>query len=113
MKIEWRGGDELAKKLRSNMELDLAKRIVKQNGTELNSRMQREAVFTRGYSIGQTKRSIATEFSDGGLTSTTKPSTEYASYVEYGTRKMQAQPFVIPAFNAQKEQFKRDMDRLT
>ncbi|MDT2640464.1 hypothetical protein P7D31_10090 [Enterococcus dongliensis] len=33
-------------------------------------------------------------------------------YLEYGTRFMEAQPFMGPAYRAQKEIFKRDMDRL-
>ena len=113
MKIEWKGTENLAKKFRSNAELKIAKQIVKTNGAELDKRMKARAVFLKGYSTGATKRSIKTSISDGGLTSTTQPSTEYASYVEHGTRKMQAQPFVRPAFEVQKELFKRDMDRLT
>ena len=112
MKVEWRGTDKLAKKFRSNMELQLAKQIVKTNGAELDRRMKSNAVFTRGYSTGATRRSINTSISDGGLTSTTKPGTHYSPYLEYGTRNMAAQPFVKPSWEVQKELFKRDMDRL-
>jgi hypothetical protein len=32
--------------------------------------------------------------------------------LEYGTRFMEAQPFVKPAYEVQKEQFKKDLDKL-
>lgn len=117
MKLEFRGQKALAKKLRSMKELKAATEIVKQNSSELNKRMKARAVFGRHvkgerYSTGQTRRSIQTELTDGGLTGVTKPTTEYASYVEYGTRKMQAQPFVRPAFEVQKMLFVSDMERL-
>lgn len=112
MKLEWRGDDKLIKGLSEKIQLDLAKKIVKTNGAELDKRMKARAVFTRGFSTGQTRRSISTNLSDGGLTSTTKPNTDYAPYLEYGTRFMSAQPFVRPAWAVQKELFKQDMDRL-
>ncbi|NHJ18497.1 hypothetical protein ET008_06280 [Lactococcus garvieae] len=40
------------------------------------------------------------------------PYANYASYLEYGTRKMAKQPFIKPSFNIQKEVFKRDLERL-
>ena len=46
------------------------------------------------------------------MTGIVKPGTNYSPYVEYGTRKMSAQPFVRPAYNAQKEIFKQDLDKL-
>lgn len=119
MRIDISGDTELIKGLKERMQLDLVKRVVKQNGSELDRGMKREAVFKRFtpmaprlYSTGQTKRRITTEISDGGLTSTTKPGTHYSPYVEYGTSRMTAQPFVRPAFNAQKEKFKADMDKI-
>lgn len=112
MKISISGDTKLIKGLKERMQLDLVKQVVKQNGSELDRGMKAQAVFVKGYSTGQTKRSITTEISDGGLTSTTKPGTHYSPYVEYGTRHMTAQPFVRPAFNAQKEQFKADMDKI-
>ena len=36
----------------------------------------------------------------------------YAPYVEYGTRFMEAQPYLKPAFDEQKEKFKKDMKKL-
>ena len=53
------------------------------------------------------------EISDGGLLAKSEATAEYAPYVEWGTRYMEAQPYMKPAFNEQKEQFRRDMNRLT
>lgn len=50
---------------------------------------------------------------DNGLTAESGPTTEYAEYLEYGTRFMEAQPFIKPAFDKQAEKFKRDMKKLT
>lgn len=112
VKVTFNGLDALRKKLSDIKNMEAAKQVVKTNGAELHRRMVSKAVFTRGYSTGQTRRSITTDISDGGMTSTTKPNTDYAAYLEYGTRKMSAQPFVGPAFNEQKEQFKQDLERL-
>ena len=42
-----------------------------------------------------------------------EPTAEYAAYVEYGTRYMNAQPYMRPSYTAQKEQFKSDLKKLT
>lgn len=84
------------------------------NGDQLNRRMKKatKTAFKKGYSTGQTASSINTEISDGGLTATIAPHTDYASYVEYGTRYMEAEPFVRPSFEVQKEKFIRDLDKV-
>lgn len=111
-KIKFEGLDELEKKLKANVTLDDVKRVVRQNGSELQKRMQGKADFKKGYQTGTTKRSIDLEIKDGGLTADSGPTTEYSPYLEYGTRFMEAQPFVRPAFEEQSEQFKSDMQKL-
>lgn len=69
-------------------------------------------MFTKGYSTGATKRSIRGETRDGGFTYAEGPTTHYAPYVEFGTRFMDAQPFVRPAFKQQVPIFKSDMKKL-
>lgn len=102
------GVKELKRKLASNAQMNGAKRIVQKNGAELQARAQRNAPVD----TGNLKRSIGLEIRDNGLTAESEATAEYAPYVEWGTRFMKAQPFMRPAFNVQKEQFKRDMDRL-
>lgn len=110
--ISVKGLDKLQKKLKENVTLDDVKRVVRNNGSQLQRKMQDEADFTKGYATGTTKRSITLEFEDDGLTTTVYPTTEYSPYLEYGTRFMEAQPFVRPALNAQKQKFKQDMQKL-
>lgn len=110
--IQVKGLDKLQKALKDNVTLDDVKRVVRQNGSELQTKMQQNADFTQGYQTGTTKRSIGLEIKDSGFTAEVAPTTEYSPYVNYGTRYMAAQPFVTNAFNAQKEIFKKDMQRL-
>jgi HK97 gp10 family phage protein len=49
---------------------------------------------------------------DGGLTARVNPLMGYSAYPEYGTRYMAAQPYMRPALNDQKKQFKSDLKRL-
>lgn len=111
-KIKIEGLEELEKKLKANATLDDVKRVVRQNGAELQKKIQDKADFTKGYQTGTTKRSVGLEITDGGFTADSGPTTEYAPYVEYGTRFMEAQPFVRPALEEQAAQFKSDMQKL-
>lgn len=108
VKVRFNGAAELTAALKRNMKEKAVKRIVRQNGAELQARAQKNAPVD----TGTLKRSIGLEISDGGLTATVAPGTEYAEYVEFGTRYMNAQPYVKPAFNVQKEIFKRDLNNL-
>ena len=74
------GIDALQKKLRKNATLNDVKHVVKSNTVSMNKNMQNLAPVD----TGNMKRSITSEFTDGGLTGTTIPHTDYAGYVEYG-----------------------------
>lgn len=106
------GLDVLQKKLKENIRMEDVKRVVAHNGSGLQQKMMGKADFTRGYATGTTKRSIGLSLNDGGFTAEVEPGTEYSPYLEYGTRFMDAQPFVNPAFEEQKEKFKSDMQKL-
>ena len=108
------GLDKLDRALKDNVKLDDVKRVVRANGDLLNETMQREThnAFVKGYSTGDTARSIQTHITDGGMTATVKPTTNYAAYVEYGTRFMSAEPFVKPAFLQVSKSFISDMEKL-
>lgn len=115
MKITIKGDKALYAKLNKAKNLDALKEVVQKNGDELNQQMKREtkSAFRGGYTTGQTASSINTEISDNGLTASVAPTTEYAQYVEYGTRFMQPEPFVSPAFEKQKPKFEADLKKLT
>ena len=112
MAIKLTGLDKLQKALKDNVTMDDVKRVVKTNGGRLQRKMQTNADFVKGYQTGQTKRSIGLEVIDGGFTAEVAPTTEYSPYLEYGTRFMQAQPFVKPSLDEQKQKFKSDMQKL-
>ena len=104
--------EELVQKLKDNVKLDDVKRVVRHNGSQLNEKIVQNANFVRGYQTGTTKRSVQLRFENGDLTAVAGPTTHYAPYLEWGTRFMSAQPFVGPAFNAQKGKFHSDLSRL-
>lgn len=110
--IKVEGLDKLQKALKANATLDDVKRVVKHHGGELQRKMQNKADFKKGYATGTTKRSIGLEMKDGGFTAEVAPETEYAPYLEYGTRFMEAQPFVRPALEEQAREFKSDLQKL-
>lgn len=105
------GLDKLEVKLKKCQNLKPVKTVVKQNGVEMQAKTVRNANFGK-YSTGATKRSIKGRSEDDGLTYREGPTTHYSGYVEMGTRFMNAQPFVRPAFNSQKSQFKSDLRKL-
>ncbi len=111
-KIKVEGLEELEKALKEKVTLDDVKRVVRKNGADLQKNMQGKADFKMGYQTGATKRSIGLEIQDGGFAAESGPETEYSPYVNYGTRFMEAQPFVTDAFNEQKTKFKSDMQKL-
>ena len=108
MGIKLTGVRELQKKLKQNATLDDVKQVVKHNGSELQTKAQRNAPVD----TGNLKRSIGLGIRDSGMTAEVEPAAEYAPYVEFGTRFMNAQPFVGPAFHEQEEKFRKDLKKL-
>lgn len=109
MGVKVTGFKELEVKLKKNADMNEVKRIVRKNGAELQQKSQRKAPVD----TGNLKRSIGLEITDAGRTAEVEPTADYGAYVELGTRFMNAQPFLGPAFNEQKEKFKQDMRKLT
>ena len=110
--IFFEGLEELEGKLKKNVTLNDVKKVVRNNGSNLQGNIQKNADFTRGYATGTTKRSVDLKIAANGLEASSEPQTEYSPYVEWGTRYMEAQPFVRPGFVETKEQFKSDMRKL-
>lgn len=110
-RITFTGTKKLKKKLGEVKAMKEIKKIVKENTVELKSEMDDEAVFTRGYSKGNLKRSISMDMVDE-LTGRVAPNTEYDEYPEWGTRNMDAQPYAKPALNTQGKQFIKDLNDL-
>lgn len=102
------GIEKIQKKLRQNVQMADVKKVVRHNGAEMQAKAQQNAPVD----TGTLKRSIGIEITDGGMTAEVGPTADYAPYVELGTRLMEAQPYLGPAFNEQKEKFKKDMKKL-
>lgn len=117
--IKFEGIAKLNKGLKKRMDMSAVKTAVKKDGSGMEKKAKRnapvgtpESTGIPGYIGGTLRRSINLEISDGGMTATVEPTAEYAPYVELGTRFMEAQPFLKPAFEEQKKQFEKDLQKL-
>ena len=123
-RVEIVGIEAIQKKLKENVTMNDVKRVVRKHGGDLQGLAQDKADFRGHYGwekgVGRTfippsgklKESIMLDLKDGGMTAEVEAKAEYSGYVELGTRFMDAQPYLKPAFNEQKEKFKKDMDKL-
>lgn len=102
------GFKELEMKLKRNADMQEVKKIVKEHGANLQKKAQRNAPID----TGTLRRSIGLEIKNEGISAEVEAAADYSAYVELGTRFMQAQPYLGPAFNEQKEKFKKDMKNL-
>lgn len=102
------GAKELQKALINKAKMNEVKSIVMQNGAELQQKAQRNAPVR----TGDLRRSIGLEILDNGMTAQVAATMNYSAYVEYGTRYMNAQPYMSPAFHDQKIQFQNDLKKL-
>jgi len=57
---------------------------------------------------GMLKASITVDFY-GEMSAEIGPHMPYAPYVEYGTKKMEAQPFLFPAFEQERPNFEKGL----
>lgn len=110
--IRIEGLEELQKQLKKNANMEDVKKVVRHNGSQLQQKIQQKADFKKGYQTGTTKRSVSLEIKDNGLTAESGPATDYAEYLEFGTRFMEAQPFVKPALEEQSKKFESDLQKL-
>ena len=108
MKIKLEGINELRVALDKAASLDAVKQVVRLNGSEL----QQKAMQTAPYDTGTLRRSIMLDIEDNGLTAKCTALAEYAPYVEWGTRYMDAQPFMRPSFNKQAPTFENDIHKV-
>lgn len=118
--VEFKGIEELIKALEEAEGAEAIKKVVRSNVNGLKEEMKNEAEFRGHYDssgrfikpTGATKRSVIDEVSVDGMSGKVYPQTHYAKYLEYGTRKMGAQPFIKPAVDKQAKKFKKDLENL-
>lgn len=110
MKVRLLGVDALSKALKQKSRniTPAIQRIVRTHGAALQQKEMRAVPVD----TGTLKRSIMLDISGNGRTAVVEPTASYASYVEYGTRFMNAQPYVRPSYNAQVTLFKADLNNL-
>ena len=125
LRFELKGLEKLQTKLQRVAKMEEVERIVEKHGTEMQKKAVNNTSKFRGHyegrgknkhfvkPTGATKRSISVNSNKvGRFKYKVAPGTAYAAYVELGTRKMSAQPFIKPAFDDQKKLFKDDLERL-
>ena len=109
MSVKLEGFDKLQAKLKENVKLSDVKACVQKHGSE----MQTTAHLICPRDTGTLADSITLVELDNGMTVEVEPHTNYAAYVEYGTRFMPAQPYMRPAFIQESARFKEDLKKLT
>lgn len=102
------GLDKLQAQLIKNTQMNEVRQIVRSSGANLQEKVMRKAP----YKTGTLMRSIGLEIKDGGLTAEVKPSVNYAPYLEYGTRFMEARPFIKPSLEEEGVIFKQKLRKL-
>ncbi len=121
IRFELKGLDKLQAKLQKVAKMEEVEHIVEENGKAMLEKAIKNAEQFRGHyrgkkfikPTGATKRSLSKNSSKiDRFKYRVAPGTDYAAYVELGTRKMDAQPFIKPAFDDQKKLFKNDLERL-
>ena len=106
--VKLEGFKEFEAKLKANVKLEDVKTVVMFRGSE----MQDVAQTVCPRDTGKLADSITLEIGDGGMTAEVAPHTNYAGYVEWGTRFMAAQPYIRPAYMQESARFKEDLKRL-
>ena len=109
MGVKINGISEMKRALEKQAKVEqMVSSVVKLNGAELQQKAQRNAPVD----TGNLRRSINLSIKDAGMTAEVTAMADYSGYVEYGTRFMNAQPFMAPAFNVQKDIFIDDLKRV-
>ena len=93
--LKFEGLDEMSKSLLKNASPEKRSKILRKYGAKVKEAAVNKAQFNKGYSTGATRRSITLQLS--GDRAVIEALTNYSGYVEVGTRKMEAQPFMQPA----------------
>lgn len=109
MSVKLSGMKELRSSLNSKRDISrLVAPVVRQNGAKLQQKAQRYAPVD----TGNLSRSIQLSIKDNGMTAEVAATADYSAYVEFGTRYMEAQPYIKPAFNEQKNIFINDLNKV-
>lgn len=101
------GQDRLLRKL---AQIEPALRAAMQREVKIAAvNIERGAKQRAPVDTGRLRNSIAHEIHEGGLNAEIGSNVDYAPFVEFGTRRMRAQPYLFPAFEEERPKY---MDRL-
>lgn len=103
MSVEVRGIPQ-AKRLLATIPVESAK-IVRREIRRSALNVQAGAKRRAPVDTGRLRNSIATAFENGGLTGLIGTNVEYAKFVEFGTRRARAKPYLHPAFEEEWPRF--------
>ena len=107
-KIQLQGMNAIVGHLESGVRMDAVKTVVKYHGAQ----MQGTAQICAPVKTGNLKDSIELELVDSGMTAIVEAGAEYGGYVEWGTRFMEAQPYMRPAYNQESVRFFESIRKL-
>lgn len=111
------GLKELEGKLNYIQKMQALKNIVKANGAEMQTRekayMTAGVAYKKGYSKGTNRDNTSLAITESGMAAEVTTNTDHIGYIEYGTRYMEAEPAVKPAFDIQSKRFLGDLRELT
>lgn len=112
--IQLKGIEALQRKIEKKKDLAPVRAVVAKHGALLKAKTisNMNSAYSAGYSTGATARSVTNTLSNGGMTATVAPHTEYFPYLEYGTRFMAARPTLHPAFTYQSIRFLNDLKKV-
>lgn len=105
--IQVEGGRELSRKI-SKLNL-LASAQVKAAVAESSLNVQRNARKRCPVDTGRLRSSINAVFYQGGMTGEVVSAVEYAPYVEFGTHRASAQPFLFPSWEEERPNYLKNI----
>lgn len=117
-RITLHGMKKLQKKLAKVAQKEEVKEIVKKRTAEMHSETQKLMLDLYnpkeegGSSTGETRKSTVVVIEDDGLSGSVNIGTEYAPYLELGTRKMEARPALKPSYDKELPLFVSDLKKL-
>lgn len=103
VKVQWKGMAEAIGKLSGKGVEEAISAALKNNAEEI----KRNAISKAPKDTGFMKSNINTSY-PANTKAEIKSAATYSGYVEYGTRKMAAQPFMRPSLEQQQDKMQKD-----
>lgn len=85
-----------------------AKEVIK----EATLKTERDAKLLAPVDTGYMRNSIQSTFEEGGLKGIVTANAEYSIFLEFGTSRQPAQPFLFPSFNSNLQKFLSNFSKI-